>query len=60
MSPKVSDDKALRYYEGVLRSMNEMIGVLRENNSMMKQHVRTVEEVNERVRKIGINTSDFR
>lgn len=54
--PKSNDDKAARYYEEVLRLMNEMVVLLRGNNAMLKLHNRTVEELNERVRKISVNT----
>jgi len=40
--------------------MNEMVGLLKENNMALKQHNQTVEELSERVRKIGINTSNVR
>jgi len=60
MTPKIDDDKAERYYEEVVRLMNEMVGLLKENNTTLKQHTMTVDELNERVRKIGINTSNLR
>jgi hypothetical protein len=60
MTSEIDSDKAVRYYQEVLRLMNEMVVLLRENNTMLKQHARTVEELNERVRKIGINTSNIR
>jgi hypothetical protein len=56
---KIDNDKAVRYYQEVLRLMNEMVVLLKENNTMLKQHARTVEELNDRVRKIGINTSNI-
>lgn len=56
---KIDNDKAVRYYQEVLRLMNEMVVLLKENNMMLKQHARTVEELNDRVRKIGINTSNI-
>jgi hypothetical protein len=57
---QVDDAKAARYYEEVIRLMNEMVVLLKENNTMLRQHDRTVDELNERVRKIGINTSNLR
>jgi hypothetical protein len=60
MKPKIDNDKAVIYYQEVLRLMDEMVMLLRENNTMLKQHARTVEELNERVRKIGVNTSNIR
>ena len=60
MKPKIDNDKAVIYYQEVLRLMDEMVMLLRENNTMLRQHARTVEELNERVRKIGVNTSNIR
>ena len=57
--PKSNNDKVARYYEEVLRLMNEMVVLLRGNNAMLKLHNRTVEELNERVRKISVNTSNI-
>ncbi len=51
--------RAVKYYEEVLRLMNEMVVLLRENNMMLSQHNRTIDELNERVRKIGVNTSNL-
>ena len=56
----ISDEKAVKYYEEVLRLMNEMVGLLKDNNMMQRQHNKTIEELNDRVRKIGINTSNIR
>lgn len=57
---EISDEKAVKYYEEVLRLMNEMVGLLKDNNMIQKQHNKTIEELNDRVRKIGINTSNIR
>jgi predicted ABC-class ATPase len=58
--PKINDDNVILYYEEVVRLMNEMIVLLKESNTLLKQHIRTVEELNERVRRIGINTNSLR
>jgi len=57
---EISDEKAVKYYEEVLRLMNEMVGLLKDNNMIQKQHNKTIDELNDRVRKIGINTSNIR
>lgn len=59
MTRKFDDDKTLRYYQEVVRLMNETVVLLKENNTILRQHARTVEELNERVRRIGINTSNM-
>ena len=56
----VMEEHSSRYSEEVLRLLNEMVGLLKENNTMLNQHAKTVEMLNERVRKIGINTSSIR
>jgi len=53
-------DPTTKYYEEVVRLMNEMLGELKDMNMTLKQHSRTVDELNERVRKIGVNTSNLR
>jgi hypothetical protein len=60
MTPRNDDTKVVRYYEEVLRLMNEMVVLLKENNNMLLQHNKTIDELNERVRKISINTSNLR
>ena len=60
MTPRIDDTKVGRYYEEVLRLMNEMVVLLKENNNMLMQHNKTIDELNERVRKISINTSNLR
>jgi len=40
--------------------MNEMVGLLKENNAMLKQHNLTVDQLNDAVRKISINTGNLR
>gem|GEM_PF-2272116 len=57
---KNTDSAAAKYYEEVVRLMNEMLGELKDMNMTLKQHNRTVDELNERVRKIGVNTSNLR
>lgn len=53
------DDRSIHYYEEVLRLMNEIVALMKENNMALKEHSKTVEQLNERVRKIGINTSSI-
>ena len=60
MTPRIDDTQAVRYYEEVLRLMNELVVLLKENNNMLLQHNKTIEELNDRVRKISINTSNLR
>ena len=54
------DTSQARYYEEVLRLLNEILVILKENNAMLKEHNRTVGSIDERVRKIGVNTSNMR
>jgi hypothetical protein len=60
MTPKIDDANGARYYEEVIRLMNEMVGLLKENNTMMAQHNRTIGELSDTVRKININTGNLR
>ena len=46
-----SDEKAEKYYEETLRLMNEIVGLIRENNRMNQV-------LNDYVRKIIINTNE--
>jgi hypothetical protein len=55
-----SKDNSVRYYEEVLRKLDDIVALLRENNTMLKEHSRTVETINDRVRRIGVNTSHIR
>ena len=48
-----------RYYEEMLRLLNEILATLKENNQMIKEHNVVVSSIDERVRKIGINTSNL-
>ncbi|HEX2557897.1 MAG TPA: hypothetical protein VHK86_06210 [Nitrososphaera sp.] len=54
------DSPQARYYEEVLRLLNEIMVTLKENNAMLREHNRTVGSIDERVRKIGVNTSSMR
>jgi hypothetical protein len=54
------DTSQARYYEEVLRLLNEILVTLKENNTMLKEHNRTVGSIDDRVRKIGVNTSNMR
>ena len=59
MTSNRDDDRSERYYQEVLRLLNEMTALLTENNTILRQHAQTVEELNERVRKIGVNTNQL-
>lgn len=54
---KSMDDVPARYYEEIVRLMNEIVALMKENNLVLREHSKTVEQLNERVRKIGINTN---
>ena len=56
----MKDTSQARYYEEVLRLLNEILVILKENNTILKEHNRTVDSIDERVRKIGVNTSSMR
>ena len=60
MGDKIDDAVAGRYYEEVLRLMNEMVVLLRENNTMLKEHNGTIAQLYDMVRKININTGNLR
>jgi hypothetical protein len=54
---KISDEKAARYYEEVIRLMNEMVQEVTQMRIELQRNNRTCDELNERVRKITLNTS---
>jgi hypothetical protein len=60
--PSTIDDdaEAARYYEEVIRLMNEIVVLLKENNMLLKQHNKITNSIDDRVRKISINTSNLR
>lgn len=39
--------------------MSEILATLKENNSMLKEHNSVVSSIDERVRRIGVNTSNL-
>lgn len=39
--------------------MSEILTTLKENNSMLKEHNSVVSSIDERVRRIGVNTSNL-
>ncbi|AFU59398.1 hypothetical protein Ngar_c24750 [Candidatus Nitrososphaera gargensis Ga9.2] len=48
-----------QYYEETLRLLSEILATLKENNSMLKEHNSVVSSIDERVRRIGVNTSNL-
>ena len=55
---KAEHDTA-RYSEEMLRLLNEILAVLKENNRILKEHNSGVNSIDERVRRIGVNTSNL-
>lgn len=54
-------DQALsRHMEEELRVLNEILAAIKENNSMLKEHNSVVSSIDDRVRRIGVNTSNMR
>jgi hypothetical protein len=43
----------------MLRLLNEILAVLKENNAMLREHNSVVNSIDERVRRIGVNTSNL-
>lgn len=56
----LGDTEGKRYSEEQLRLLNEILAVLKENNRMLSEHNSVVSSIDERVRKIGFNTSNMR
>ena len=48
---------AARHSEELLRLLNEILAVLKDDNMILKEHNAVVNSIDERVRKIGFNTS---
>jgi len=48
------------YYEEMLRLLNEILAVLKENNEMLREHNTVVNSIDDRVRRITVNTSNMR
>lgn len=54
-------DQALsRHMEEELRLLNEILAAIKENNSILKEHNTVVSSIDDRVRRIGVNTSNMR
>ena len=49
-----------QYLDEELRLLNEILAVLKENNRMLSAHNSVVSSIDDRVRKIGVNTSNMR
>jgi hypothetical protein len=49
-----------RHSEELLRLLNEILATLKENNRILKEHNSVVSSIDERVRRIGVNTSNMR
>ena len=49
-----------RHSEEMLRLLNEILATLKENNTIPKEHNSVVSSIDERVRRIGVNTSNMR
>lgn len=56
----MKEDRDPRYYEETLRLLNEILAALKENNRMFREHNTVVSSIDERVGRIGINTSSLR
>ncbi|HJS83176.1 MAG TPA: hypothetical protein VJ742_10125 [Nitrososphaera sp.] len=49
-----------RHMDEELRLLNEILAALKENNRMLSAHNSVVSSIDDRVRKIGVNTSNMR
>ena len=49
-----------RHMEEELRLLNEILAAIKENNTMLKEHNAVVSSIDDRVRRIGVNTSNMR
>jgi hypothetical protein len=49
-----------RHMEEELRLLNEILAAIKENNAMLKEHNSLVSSIDDRVRRIGVNTSNMR
>lgn len=49
-----------RHSEELLRLLNEILATLKDNNRMLREHNSVVSSIDERVRRIGVNTSNMR
>jgi hypothetical protein len=55
-----TDPDLSRHMEEELRLLNEILAAIKENNTMLKEHNSVVTSIDERVRRIGVNTSNMR
>ncbi|HEV8387904.1 MAG TPA: hypothetical protein VGQ03_09810 [Nitrososphaera sp.] len=46
--------------EEELRLLNEILDAIKENNTMLKEHNSVVSSIDDRVRRIGVNTSNMK
>lgn len=49
-----------RHSEEMLRLLNEILATLKDNSRMLREHNSVVSGIDERVRGIGVNTSNLR
>jgi hypothetical protein len=49
-----------KHQEEVLRLLGEILVELKQNNILLKDHDSKVDSINDRVRKIGFNTANWR
>ncbi|MCI0564272.1 MAG: hypothetical protein MN733_37840 [Nitrososphaera sp.] len=54
------ESEIARHLEEELRLLNEILATLKQNNMMLREHNTVVSSINDRVRKIGVNTSNMR
>ena len=50
---------AVQHSDEMLRLLNEILAVLKENNRILKENNSVVSSIDERVRRIGVNTSNL-
>lgn len=55
-----ADQDLSRHMEEELRLLNEILAAIKENNTMLKEHNSIVSSIDDRVRRIGVNTSNMR
>ena len=48
-----------RHSEETLRLLNEILAALKDNNRILKEHNSIISSIDERVRRIGVNTSNL-
>jgi hypothetical protein len=55
-----TDHDLSRHMEEELRLLNEILDAIKENNTMLKEHNSVVSSIDDRVRRIGVNTSNMK